>query len=156
MAYQIGQVAERVGLSLRTLRHYHDVGLVVPSTRTPGGFRLYSDDDLDRLLLIKRMKPLGFTLGEMRDLLEIRDRLGAPGLGAEERAQLLERLSSFATTAREQCDRLRRQLEYAEDFAATLEQRVRQFSQSASPSAAPSGLQRDEATRSPEHSDSSP
>lgn len=74
---QIGEVAERTGLSLRTIRYYEEVGLVVPSARSQGGFRLYAEPDVDRLQLIKRMKPLGFQLDEMRDLLAILD--PAPG-----------------------------------------------------------------------------
>lgn len=66
---QIGTVAEQTGLSVRTLRHYEDVGLVRPSARSAGGFRLYTADDVARLLLIRRMKPLGFTLEEMGRLL---------------------------------------------------------------------------------------
>ena len=65
----IGRVAERVGLSLRTIRYYDEIGLVTPSGRTVGGFRLYSPSDVERLLLIKRMKPLGYSLEEMADLL---------------------------------------------------------------------------------------
>ena len=72
---QIGEVAEGTGLSLRTIRYYEEVGLIVPETRTDGGFRLYTDDQLHRLALIRRMKPLGFTLEEMREVLETRDRL---------------------------------------------------------------------------------
>ena len=68
---QIGQVAERTGLSLRTIRFYEENGLVRPTTRTDGGFRLYSDDDVARLEVIKRMKPLGFRLEEMQELLTL-------------------------------------------------------------------------------------
>ena len=52
---QIGAIAERTGLSQRTLRHYDDIGLVNPSLRSEGGFRLYTEEDLHRLLLIRRM-----------------------------------------------------------------------------------------------------
>ena len=72
---QIGEAAKRIGLSIRTIRHYEDAGLVVPSARSEGGFRLYTDPDLDRLRVVKRMKPLGFTLEEMRDLLRLLDAL---------------------------------------------------------------------------------
>jgi DNA-binding transcriptional MerR regulator len=68
---QIGEVAERLGLSLRTLRHWEEVGLIVPSARTEGGFRLYSSDDVARLEIVMRMKPLGLNLSEVRRLLEL-------------------------------------------------------------------------------------
>ena len=55
---QIGEVAERVGLSLRSVRYYEEIGLVEPSDRTEGGFRLYSEEDVRRLLLVKRIKSL--------------------------------------------------------------------------------------------------
>ena len=66
---KIGEVAERTGLSLRTIRHYDETGLVVPSARTVGGFRMYTEVEVARLLVIKRMKPLGYSLEEMADLL---------------------------------------------------------------------------------------
>ncbi|SDJ14694.1 MerR HTH family regulatory protein [Lentzea albidocapillata subsp. violacea] len=56
---QIGE-AERIGLSLRTIRYYEEVGLVVPSARSQGGFRPYTEPDVQRLGVIMRMKPLGF------------------------------------------------------------------------------------------------
>ena len=68
---QIGQVAERTGLSLRTIRFYEENGLVRPTSRSDGGFRLYSEDDVARLEVIKRMKPLGFRLEEMQELLTL-------------------------------------------------------------------------------------
>ena len=67
---QIGAVATETGLSIKTIRHYDEVGLVVPSARSAGGFRLYTRADIDRLFVIRRMKPLGFTLAEMREVLD--------------------------------------------------------------------------------------
>ena len=68
-AMQIGEIAQRTDLSLRTLRHYDEVGLLQPSGRSDGGFRLYTEEDLDKLLVIRRMKPLGFTLEEMVEVM---------------------------------------------------------------------------------------
>ena len=73
----IGEVAERVGLSLRTVRYYEEQGLFAPAGRTEGGFRLYTEREVDRLLLIKQMKPLGFTVQQMRELLAAHDALGS-------------------------------------------------------------------------------
>ncbi|SNC73394.1 MerR HTH family regulatory protein [Kytococcus aerolatus] len=73
----IGEVAERTGLSHRTIRYYEEMGLVVPSARTEGGFRLYSEADVERLQLITPMKPLGFSIDEIRELLDALDTLAA-------------------------------------------------------------------------------
>ncbi|MEV1084106.1 MerR family transcriptional regulator [Streptomyces sp. NPDC050211] len=124
---QIGEVAARTELSLRTIRHYEETGLVVPSARSQGGFRLYTETDVARLMVIRRMKPLGFTLEQMRDLLDATDRLDADsGLDAEEQQALLERIRVYERAAAEQIDKLRVQLSRAEDFAATLRSRLEQ------------------------------
>lgn len=76
---RIGRVADLTGLSLRTLRHYDEIGLVSPSSHTEGGFRLYTALDVKRLLLIRRMKPLGYTLEQMQETLASVDLVsGAP------------------------------------------------------------------------------
>jgi DNA-binding transcriptional MerR regulator len=123
--HQIGEVADRVGLSLRTVRYYEEAGLVRPSQRTDGGFRLYGDEEIERLNLVKQMKPLGFSLQEMRQLLKARDQLerGEPGDPVYEGA--LERLSGFTVAAKTKCDGLRDQLETAESFAAELRRDLR-------------------------------
>ncbi|MEU9734835.1 MerR family transcriptional regulator [Streptomyces sp. NPDC048002] len=122
---QIGEVAARTELSLRTIRHYEETGLVVPSARSQGGFRLYTDNDVARLMVIRRMKPLGFTLDQMRDLLDATDRLDARGEpGQDEREALLERVREYEKAAAEQVEKLRIQLARAEDFAATLRARL--------------------------------
>lgn len=118
--YQIGEVANRVGLSLRTLRYYEEVGVLEPSARTQGGFRLYTDRDVDRLALVKRLKPLEFSLDELRELLSVLDRLARPGLDAEERAELTDRLAAYAEAAEQRCAALRGQLTAVEQVTATL------------------------------------
>lgn len=127
---QIGEVATRTELSLRTIRHYEETGLVVPSARSRGGFRLYTERDVERLMVIRRMKPLGFTLDGMRDLLDVTDRLDSGGgLPDTERAALLGRVREYERAAAARVDELRVQLERAEDFAATLRSRLEQAEQ---------------------------
>ncbi|TIH29495.1 MerR family transcriptional regulator [Subtercola vilae] len=111
----IGELAERTSLSLRTIRHYDEVGLMKPSGRTDGGFRLYTEEDLSRLLLIRRMKPLGFSLEEMSELLRVIDALDQ-GDDADLRAQL----AGFIDRATEQRDKLQRQLDMADEFVELL------------------------------------
>jgi len=118
---QIGEVAVRTELSLRTIRHYEETGLVTPSARSQGGFRLYAEKDVNRFMVIRRMKPLGFTLDEMRELLEVTDRLDAdPPVEPAERAKLLQRLRNFEDIVQQRIVDLRTQLQRAEEFAATL------------------------------------
>lgn len=126
---QIGEVAERTGLSLRTIRYYGEMDLVVPSARSRGGFRLYTDDDVARLLLIKQMKPLGFQLEDLREVLALLHpsppRAGdADPLPATEPQRELEQLRSFAERAEQSCVELRARLASAEAFAATLRERL--------------------------------
>lgn len=122
---QIGEVAERTGLSLRTIRYYEEVGLVIPSARSHGGFRLYTESDIARLMLVKRMKPLDFSLEEMRDLLTALDELERDDVDPGRREETLERLSMYEAAAEERCKSLRAQLESAEEFAGNLRRELR-------------------------------
>ncbi len=117
---QIGDVDERVGLSLRTLRYFEEVGLLTPDSRTQGGFRLYAEEQVDRIMLIKQMKPLGFTVHEMRELLDARDASRDAGLDDDERAAAAGRLTAYAAAADERIQDLRRKLEHADEFASQL------------------------------------
>jgi DNA-binding transcriptional MerR regulator len=66
---RIEQVAARTGLTKRTLRYYEEIGLLAPPTRTEGGYRLYSHDDIQHLERIKRLRDLlGFSLSEIREI----------------------------------------------------------------------------------------
>jgi MerR family copper efflux transcriptional regulator len=122
---QIGEVADRTGLSLRTIRHYEEVGLALPTARSQGGFRLYTDADIGRLLVIKRMKPLGFTLEEMRDLLTILDELQSAEADEATRTDLAKRLAVYRSLVEERCDKIRTRLSDAEQFSAELSAELR-------------------------------
>ncbi|MGX1808469.1 MerR family transcriptional regulator [Nocardia sp. NPDC055321] len=117
-------MAERTELSLKTIRHYDDVGLVQPSARSTGGFRLYTAADVDRLLLIRRMKPLGFTLEEMRRLLEATDIADDDTATVEQRATARAELLELRDKGRDSAERLRRQLAYAQEFTDLLTARA--------------------------------
>ena len=117
----IGELAERTGLSLRTIRHYDEIGLLRASGRTDGGFRLYTDEDQARLILIRRMKPLGFSLEEMMSLLKTIDTLDGAIEGADI-AAVRSDLESFIAQAEERRQGLRDQLAMADEFLALLRQ----------------------------------
>src|SRR6266849_7085767 len=69
---QIGKVGKRVGLSVDAIRFYERNALLPRPPRTQGGFRQYSENDVETLSFIGRVQNLGFTLREVRDLLELR------------------------------------------------------------------------------------
>jgi len=109
--YHIEDVAERSGLTKRTIRYWEEMGLLKPPSRTEGGYRLFSDDDLQRLQRIKKLKSLlGFSLAEIRDLVETDDlrlqlRAGmSPTIDAEDRRQTLEQMAELARHQVERID----------------------------------------------------
>lgn len=116
---QIGELAERTGLSIRTLRHYDEIGLLRPSARSEGGFRLYTADDESRLLLIRRMKPLGYSLEQMGELLAVVDGLAE----SPDDPVLTARLADIRDEAQRRREDLRRQLAAADEFVSQLEAR---------------------------------
>ncbi|HEY5319467.1 MAG TPA: MerR family transcriptional regulator [Galbitalea sp.] len=115
----IGELAEKTGLSLRTIRHYDEVGLLKPSGRTEGGFRLYTPEDFTRLMLIRRMKPLGFSLEEMTELLRIIDTLSRRKREADNEAVRIE-LDHFIDEAQQRRAKLEEQLAMADEFLELL------------------------------------
>lgn len=66
----VGQVAETLGVTVRTLHHYDELGLVVPSERSRAGYRLYTEDDLRRLQHVVVYRRLGFPLEQIGELLD--------------------------------------------------------------------------------------
>jgi len=66
---KVGQLAKRTGLSVRTLHHYDEIGLLVPARRTASGHRLYGSDEIGRLQQIAALRQLGFSLDAIRETL---------------------------------------------------------------------------------------
>lgn len=115
---KVGEVADRLGLSVRTLRHYEDIDLVAPTARTEGNFRLYTEDDVRRLLIIRRMKPLGYSLDEMRTFLRAVDALHG-SVEPDPAARTV--IDEVRADARNRYERLLTHVEYATEFIGILD-----------------------------------
>lgn len=117
--YSIDQVAAQTGLTKRTLRYYEEVGLLPPTDRTGGNYRRYSDEDIQRIEHIKKLRDLlGFSLADIRAMLEVDDERG-----------LLKAANRHETDAAAKIARIdrgdeliRRQLQLIEQKIAGLEQ----------------------------------
>lgn len=75
---RIGELAEVVGTTSKTLRFYEDQGLLQPAKRTPAGYRDFGPETVDRIGFIHRGQAVGFTLAQIRQILDIRDHGQAP------------------------------------------------------------------------------
>lgn len=116
---QIGEVAEQLGLTPRTLRYYEEIGLLDPPSRMEGGFRLYSASDIDRLESIVQLKRLlGFSLREIKQVVE-----------AMESLKLLRQESKQASDLETKRDSLRKGLEILEQQVDVLDGRMRQVAE---------------------------
>jgi MerR family transcriptional regulator, repressor of the yfmOP operon len=130
---QIGEVAERTGVTQRTLRFYEEKGLLQPPSRMDGGFRLYSEDDVRRVEQIKRLqKLLGFTLAEIKEMLEAEEvreeireeRRQQPDVGIDvKRAQVL----TLVEVTERQYELIRQKVEALNAMKGELEERLSHY-----------------------------
>ena len=98
-SYRIGELAIQVGVSVRTLRHYDQLGLVQPSARSESGYRLYRETDFLRLQQVLSLRCLGFSLRRIRDVLDNKDfdvaaSLRMQRLALQKRIEDLQRVES--------------------------------------------------------------
>jgi DNA-binding transcriptional MerR regulator len=128
---QIGEVADRTGVTQRTLRFYEERGLLKPPTRMDGGFRLYSEDDVARVEQIKRLQSLlGLTLAEIKDMIEaeeVREELNAtfrPDRPVEER---IARLGRRIEVTQRQFDIINTKLSAMQEMRTDLEERLTRY-----------------------------
>jgi MerR family transcriptional regulator, copper efflux regulator len=70
---RIGELAERSGVSAKTIRYYEDIGLLPPPARLGSGYRDYEPSTLDRLAFIRAAQAVGLSLGEIRGIVALRD-----------------------------------------------------------------------------------
>jgi len=75
---RIGELADRAGISAKAIRYYEQVGILAPPARTPSGYRAYDPSVLGRLGFVRAAQALGFTLGEIRQVIAFRDDGTAP------------------------------------------------------------------------------
>lgn len=96
---KIGDLAARAGVSVQAVRYYERRGLLPAPARTPSGYREYDDGDLRRLEFVCNAKDLGFTLSEIRDLLDLRVAQGTTA--ADVRRRALEKIEATKAKIRE-------------------------------------------------------
>src|SRR5438105_3137439 len=96
-SYSIGEVARLAGVTVRTLHHYDDIGLMTPTGRTAGGYRRYSDGDVDRLQQVLFYRELGFSLDRIATILDDPTTSPAEHLAAQRRLLVdrIERLEAL-------------------------------------------------------------
>jgi len=130
---QIGEVADRTGVTQRTLRFYEERGLLKPPTRMDGGFRLYSEDDVGRVEQIKRLQSLlGLTLAEIKEMIEaeeVREELNAtfrPDRPVEERIQ---RVGRRIEVTQRQFDIINSKLTAMQEMRKDLEEKLERYHQ---------------------------
>ncbi|WP_084271775.1 MerR family transcriptional regulator [Kocuria turfanensis] len=99
-----GQVAERFGVTVRTLHHYDDVGLLRPSERSAGGYRLYTEEDLLRLRHVVVYRRLGLPLERIEELLAAEEPGAVLAHLRRQRESVLSRLAGLPATSAEAMD----------------------------------------------------
>ncbi|HDR2786630.1 MULTISPECIES: MerR family transcriptional regulator [Enterobacter] len=113
MLIQVGELAKRAGITVRTLHHYEQTGLLLPSARSEAGYRLYNLHDVQRLHMIQALAKAGLELAEIRDFLEKESLSLAELLDAQ--ITLLEKQARSITTLRDRLVDLRTGLTADED-----------------------------------------
>ena len=88
---QIGALAAKAGITPRAVRYYEELGMIQPVERTEGGFRLYSEGQLQRLFIIRNLKSMGFDLERIQTLFSLRSRAQSGGELAGSMVEFLER-----------------------------------------------------------------
>ena len=110
-SYKIGEVAKIAGVGIETLRFYEKSGLLDRPSRTASGYRVYDEAILDRLAFIKKAQVLGFTLDEIRELIE--HKRAGENPCREVRAKVKSRLAELD-------ERIRQMKLYRDELAASL------------------------------------
>lgn len=113
----IGELAQAAGASAKTIRYYEQIGLLPPPQRADNGYRLYGNQDVERLRFIRNARSLGFSLDDLKEVLALRDQgeapcryvahlLGEKAAEVEERIRRLRDLQQELQQLVEQADRL--------------------------------------------------
>lgn len=110
MRYKIGQLAKMAEVTPDTIRYYEKQGMMLQGERSEGGFRLYDDNDLQRLKFIRYAKQLGFTLEAIAELLSIR--VEPERHTCQESKSIVERRLAEVENKLQELERMRRSLKH--------------------------------------------
>lgn len=115
---KIGEVAQRSGLPVKTIRYYEEIGLLAPTVeRSQSGYRLFNQHILQRLVFIKRAQSLGLTLHEIKDVLQVHDGGHLPCHAVKKRLQdKLDAITSQIRTLESQQAELQQLLSGWQEF----------------------------------------
>jgi len=113
----IGKLARRLGINPKTIRYYEALGLMPRPARTPAGYRIYTEEDAERLAFILRARTLDFSLDEIKEILALRDRGEPPCPYVLQRIQ--EKIEQVDRKI-EQLQRLKNELEALRAQAAAI------------------------------------
>ena len=131
--YTIEQVATRTGFTKRTLRYYEEVGLLPPTGRTEGNYRRYSEADIERLERIKNLRGLlGFSLNEIRELLEAEDERGQIKVAYQHETEALAKIAQLDRAdeiIHAQLHMIEQKIAGLEQMRATLQTKLEQHKQ---------------------------
>jgi DNA-binding transcriptional MerR regulator len=118
---KITEVAEEVGLTARAVRYYEELGLLKPAARSEGSYRLFDDDDLERLRFIRGLRDdAGFSLAEIGRMLEDEDARERNRARFRTATDLVERVAIL----RDALDRVRRQVTSLRGKASRIERMI--------------------------------
>lgn len=120
---RIGEAAERLGVTPRTIKYYEELGLLTPS-RSGGNYRDYDAENLERVERIRNMQQLGYSLAAIREFLKYRrqrDESGAQRLRVADLEAALRALHTQLDDVRQHLVRMRAEVERGEKLAADLE-----------------------------------
>ncbi|MCH8813872.1 MAG: MerR family transcriptional regulator [Chloroflexi bacterium] len=128
---QIGEVAERTGVTQRTLRFYEEKGLLKPPSRMDGGFRLYSEADVKRVTQIRRLQDLlGVALADIKEMVDAEEMLRElraqydPESGISEKRRQLEKAIEVVEA---QYKIVQQKMEHLHEMKSQLEERLKTF-----------------------------
>lgn len=117
---RIGELADQAGVSAKTIRYYEQIGVLAPPARTQSGYRDYDRSALGRLAFVRAAQAAGLTLGEIRQVIALRERGQAP---CEHVAALLQRRAQELDARIAELQALQGHLEQLSERARTLDPR---------------------------------
>ena len=128
---QIGEVAERTGVTQRTLRFYEEKGLLRAPSRLEGGFRLYSEVDVERVERIRQLqKLLGFSLAEIKEMVEaeeVKDQIRAEYRRDADAAERREKLQRALAMTEHQYDLVRQKVAQLQALQQEYEAKIARY-----------------------------